>query len=73
MRGRNMWISRQEGETAVVKMNGEAGRRAQTRIEITNKTEITETKITVKTTQISTSIITERKQALNESQAPSKL
>jgi len=45
-----MWISRLEGETAVVKLNGEADRRAHTRIEFTNKTEITETKITVKTT-----------------------
>jgi len=50
MRGRTMWISRLEGETAVVKLNGEADRRAHTRIEFTNKTEITETKITVKTT-----------------------
>ena len=49
VRGRSMWISRLGGETALGKQNGEAGRRAHTRIEFTNKTEITKTKITVKT------------------------
>ena len=50
VRGRSMWISRLESETTVGRLNGEAVRRAHTRIEFTNRTEITETKITVKTT-----------------------
>lgn len=41
-----------ESETAVGKLNGEADRRAQPRTEFTNRTEITEIKITVKTTWI---------------------
>jgi hypothetical protein len=51
VRGRDMWICEMESETAVGKLNGKAvRRRAQTRIEFTNKIEITETKITVNTT-----------------------
>jgi hypothetical protein len=37
-----------EGETTVGKLNGETGRRAQGKTEFTIRTEITETKITVK-------------------------
>jgi len=48
LHGRIMWISRMEGETAVGKLKGEAGRRAHPRTEFTNRTEITETKVTVK-------------------------
>jgi hypothetical protein len=36
-----------EGETAVGKLNGKAGRRAHPRTEFTNKTEITDIEITV--------------------------
>jgi hypothetical protein len=38
-----------EGETGVGKLKGEAGRRAHPMTEFTNRTEVTVTKITVKT------------------------
>jgi hypothetical protein len=50
--GRSRWISRLEGETAVAKLKGETDRRAYPRTEFMNRTEITDTKITVKTTYI---------------------
>ena len=47
--GRSMWVRRMEGGTGMEKLKVEAGRRAHPRTEFTNRTEITEKKITVKT------------------------